>query len=417
MTTKLESSNSSFFFLKKTVFLPYFFAPLVIIVFISLYALVFSPPLFTSFAWLPQQPKKEERLPFAIGRNENGCDIFSGRWVRDEESRPLYKESECPYLQPQQACLASGRPDRDYIYWKWQPNACSLPSFNASLMLEALRGKRMMFAGDSLCRGSFYSMVCLLQKFIPNNAKSIEDAGQRIIFTAKEYNATVEFYWAPLLLESNADDPKKHTVHGRMVRRGSINVHGQHWRGVDILVLQTYIWWFIDDYFKILEGSFEDKVKNTTDVPSNDAYRMALESMLKWVEENMDLTKTRVFFNDISPTHRSKDLWGGDQNGNCYNETTLVEDLNYDVSKPLKKTMRVIDEVLSKSNVQITLLNITRLSNYRKDGHVSIYKKPFGTLTAEELATLVSYADCIHWCSPGVQDIWSELLFAKLFYP
>nr|GMD57666.1 protein trichome birefringence-like 33 [Ipomoea batatas] len=377
-----------------------------------------DPPLNLSDDLEVVFEKKEDRLPFAVGRSAKGCDIFSGQWVRDEESRPLYKESECPYILPQQTCLAHGRPDKDYLYWKWQPNSCSLPSFNASLMLEALRGKRMMFAGDSHSRSHYYSIVCLLQKFIPENAKSIETAGQTIIFTAKEYNAKIEFYYAPLLLESNADNPEKHTVHGRIVRKGSINVNGQHWRGADILVLQSYIWWVVDEYFKILEGSFEDKVKNIIDVPSDDAYRMALESMLEWVDENMDPSKTRVFFTGISPNHRRNDLWGGDQKGNCYNETTLIEDSNYDVPSSLKIKLQIIDEVLSKPNVQITLLNITRLSNYRKDGHTSIYKKQLGAaLTAEQLAHPVSYADCIQWCLPGVQDTWSELLFTKLFYP
>nr|GMD50926.1 protein trichome birefringence-like 33 [Ipomoea batatas] len=354
-----------------------------------------------------KEQKTEDKLAFAIGRSENGCDIFSGQWVRDEESHPLYKESECPYLQSQQTCLAHGRPDRDYLYWKWKPHGCSIP-----------RGKRMMFAGDSLSRGHYGSMVCLLQKFIPDiNAKSIEDAGQRTIFTAKEYNATIEYYWSPLLLESNADNPWKHRVEERIARKDSINEHGQHWRGVDILVFHTYLWWYRDEYFKILEGSFEDKVKKIIDVPSDDAYRMALESMLKWVEENMDPTKTRVFFTSISPTHGRNVLWGGDKKGNCYNETTLIKNLNYDIPRPLKRTMRVIDEVLSKSNVQITFLNITRLSNYRKDGHLSIYKKQWTPLTTEQLANPVSYSDCIHWCLPGVQDTWNELLFTKLFYP
>ncbi|XVF18853.1 hypothetical protein REPUB_Repub11eG0058700 [Reevesia pubescens] len=32
--------------------------------------------------------KKREKLRFAIGKTEEGCDIFSGKWVRDELTRP-----------------------------------------------------------------------------------------------------------------------------------------------------------------------------------------------------------------------------------------------------------------------------------------------------------------------------------------
>ena len=58
-------------------------------------------------------------------------------------------------------------------------------SFNATMMLEALRGKRMMFVGDSLNRGQYVSMVCLLHSLIPDHSKSMETSGSLTIFTAK----------------------------------------------------------------------------------------------------------------------------------------------------------------------------------------------------------------------------------------
>lgn len=67
-----------------------------------------------------------------------------------------------------------------------------LYSFNATLMLETLRGKRMMFVGDSLNRGQYISMVCLLHRLIPENAKSMETFDSLTVFTAKVtfiYNA------------------------------------------------------------------------------------------------------------------------------------------------------------------------------------------------------------------------------------
>lgn len=74
----------------------------------------------------------EPVIPFALGRGEEGCDVFSGRWVRDESARPSYEESECPYIQPQLTCQEHGRPDKDYRNWRWQPHSCSLPRFHFS---------------------------------------------------------------------------------------------------------------------------------------------------------------------------------------------------------------------------------------------------------------------------------------------
>ena len=109
--------------------------------------------------------------------------------------------------------------------------------------------------------------------------------------------------------------------------------------------------------------------------------------------------------------------WGGEEGGNCFNETRMIENATYWGSDCRRSVMGVIGDVLRKTGVPITFLNITQLSNYRKDAHTSIYKKQWSPLTKEQLANPVSYADCVHWCLPGLQDTWNELLFAKLFYP
>ncbi|PSR93227.1 Protein trichome birefringence-like [Actinidia chinensis var. chinensis] len=424
MKTPLSSSpSSSSSLLRKARLSPYYlFTFFAFIVFATIlytedFSCIFSQLDDSSQSVKRPTEKKKVKLPFSIGRTEEGCDVFSGKWVWDEENHPLYEESECPYIQPQLTCQEHGRPEKGYQFWRWQPHGCSLPSFNATLMLETLRGKRMMFVGDSLNRGQYVSMVCLLHRLLPEESKSMKTNGSLTIFTAKDYNATIEFYWAPFLLESNSDDAVIHRITDRLVRRGSINKHGRYWKGADILVFNTYLWWMTGLNFKILQGSFDDEVKDIVELSTEDAYRMGMKSMLRWVRKNMDPKRTRVFFASMSPSHQKSIDWGGEPNGNCYNQTTMISDPSYWGSDTRKSIMQVIGEVFSKSKSPITFLNITQLSSYRKDAHTSIYKKQWGPLTPEQLANPVSYADCVHWCLPGLQDTWNELLFAKLFYP
>lgn len=61
-----------------------------------------------------------------IGLLYKECDIFNGKWVRDE-SRPLYPFGSCPYIDKSFDCNLNGRPDRDFTKWRWQPNDCNIP--------------------------------------------------------------------------------------------------------------------------------------------------------------------------------------------------------------------------------------------------------------------------------------------------
>lgn len=54
----------------------------------------------------------------------------------------------------------------------------------------------------------------------------------------------------------------------------------------------------------------------------------------------------------------------------------------------------------------VSYLNITKMTNYRKDGHPSIFRQPG--------AADLRVEDCSHWCLPGVPDAWNELLYASL---
>lgn len=77
--------------------------------------------------------------------------------------------------------------------------------------------------------------------------------------------------------------------------------------------------------------------------------------------------------------------------------------------------MGVMSDVVGRMRVPVTLLNVTQLTEHRVDAHVSVYTETGGkVLTDAERADPQTYADCIHWCLPGVPDTWNQILYAHL---
>ncbi|XP_077214499.1 trichome birefringence-like protein (DUF828) isoform X2 [Tasmannia lanceolata] len=353
----------------------------------------------------------EEKTEFDADK----CNVVKGKWVFNSSAKPLYSEQSCPYLDRQVSCVKNGRPDTDYQLWEWQPDECKLPRFNAEVALERLRGKRLMFVGDSLQRGQWQSFVCMVQSHIPEDQKSMRRGRSLSVFKAKEYNASIEFYWAPFLVESNSDlhiigDPNK-----RILRVDSISKHAKNWIGVDILVFNTYIWWMSGLKIKSLWGSFPNGEEGFEELEAPTAYRISLKTWANWVDSTVNPNETRVFFTTMSPTHMRSADWHNKKGIRCYNETRPVMEKGHWGSGSDRRMMNVVTSIVDRMKVPVSFINITQLSEHRIDGHTSVYTETQGkVLTEEQKADPQRYADCIHWCLPGVPDTWNQLFYAYL---
>ncbi|EOA27172.1 hypothetical protein CARUB_v10023271mg [Capsella rubella] len=369
----------------------------------------------------PAQPSKEDNdkkislVPLDV------CDVFTGKWVPDNVTHPLYKEDECEFLAEWVACTRNGRPDSKYQKWRWQPRDCSLPRFDGKLLLEKLRGKKLMFVGDSIHHNQWQSMVCMVQSVVPSGKKTLKHTAQMSIFTIEEYNTTIAFYWSPFLVESNADPPdKRDGKTDPVIMPQSISKHGENWKDADYLVFNTYIWWTRHSKIKTLkQGSFSNEdSKDYEEIGIYIAYKQVLSTWTNWVEQNINPNQTSIFFSSMSPTHIRSSDWGFNEGSKCERETEPILNMSRPIDVGTNRRLYEIAVNVTKSTtVPIHFLNITTMSEYRKDGHTSFYGSRAGKLiTPEQRLDPRTFADCYHWCLPGLPDTWNELLSLYIIY-
>ncbi|XP_062083630.1 protein trichome birefringence-like 6 [Humulus lupulus] len=355
---------------------------------------------------------KEKNQESVLGKtlisSTRDCDVRRGKWVFDE-SYPLYTNSSCPFIDEGFNCESNGRPDKGYMKWRWQPQGCDIPRFNATKMLELIRGKRLVFVGDSLNRNQWESMLCMLMGAIRDPTKVYETHGRRITkekgnysFRFVDYRCTVEYYVTHFLVHEGKGRVGQKRV--QTLRIDSIDRSSSRWKGADILVFNTAHWW---SHHKTKAGInyYQEGGQVYPRLDVSTAFRKALTTWASWVDKHINPRKTQVFFRSSAPSHFSGGQWNS--GGHCKEATSPLTDNS---STFVSEKNLLVEEVIKQMKTPVTVLNITGLSQYRIDAHPSIYGR---RRSGKQYSS--NSQDCSHWCLPGVPDSWNEILFAYLY--
>ncbi|KAG2332724.1 hypothetical protein Bca4012_017661 [Brassica carinata] len=324
------------------------------------------------------------------GRKQtSGCNLFQGRWVIDA-SYPFYNSSMCPFIDSEFNCF--GRPDKQFLKYSWQPDSCIIPRFDGLAFLNKLRGKRVMFVGDSLSLNMWESLACMIHSSVPDSKTTFIKRTPLSSLIFQEYGVTLYLYRTPYLVDISKEDV------GRVLNLGTIEGGAGVWKDMDILVFNSWHWWL----HKGVQSQGWDFIRNGSslirDMDRLDAFNKGLTTWAQWVDQNVNISQTRVFFQGISPTHYMGREWN-EPRKTCNGQMQPLTGSTYPGGS--LPAASIVSRVLSSMKTPVYLLDITTLSQLRKDAHPSTYGGDGGT-------------DCSHWCLPGLPDTWNQLLYAAL---
>ncbi|KAI8541827.1 hypothetical protein RHMOL_Rhmol08G0092100 [Rhododendron molle] len=366
-----------------------------------------QPPSSTPYAPIDQEDS------IKIPTNEK-CDIFTGEWVPNPHA-PYYTNTTCWAIHEHQNCMKYGRPDSEFMKWRWKPDGCDLPIFNPFQFLDMVRGKSLAFVGDSVGRNQMQSLICLLSRVeYPIDASYTSDENfKRWKYTS--YNFTLAIFTTPFLIRAEEADKTGPT------RTGLFNLYldefDDRWttqiNGFDYVIISAGHWFYRPAMFyenRQLVGCRFCQVDNVTDLPKYYGYRKAFRTAFRAIN-GLENFKGIIFLRTFAPSHFEGGLWN--EGGNCVRKRPLRssearfegEDLEFYMTQ--MEEFRAGEREGRKRGLRYRVLDTTYAMLLRPDGHPSRYGH-----WANKSVTM--YNDCVHWCLPGPIDTWADFLLEML---
>ncbi|XP_028769469.1 protein trichome birefringence-like 20 [Neltuma alba] len=340
------------------------------------------------------------------------CDVFSGKWVPNPRG-PYYDDRTCNSIIDQQNCIKSGRPDREYLKWRWRPDECELPLFNAALFLKLVRGKSMAFVGDSVGRNQMESLLCLISRVAHPEDISLRETSDtryfRRYFYAK-YNFTLTVLWAPYLVTTR---DAKDTVHSyNSLMNLYLDEPDKAWaneiKTYNYVIFSAGHWFFRPILYHEkghIVGCTSCNMNNITDLTSYYGYKMAFRTAFRTLL-NLEGYEGVTILRTFSPPHFENGQWN--TGGSCPRTKPFKEGEVklewYAQEMYLSQVVefRAAEREGRKKGLRFWLMDITELMLMRPDGHPSKYGR--------SRDNNVTVNDCVHWCVPGPVDTWNEFL-------
>ncbi|CAN6444338.1 unnamed protein product [Victoria cruziana] len=341
------------------------------------------------------------------------CDLFVGDWIY-YPSGPRYTNATCQRVEDHQNCMKNGRPDSDYLYWRWKPRDCEVPIFDGEKFLETMRNKSWAFVGDSICRNHVQSFLCLLSQVAEVVDVYHDEEYKSRTWHFPSYNFTVAVIWSPFLAKANIFED----ING--ISTSEIELHldvlDKKWidqfENFDFIVIAGGKWFLKTSIFYEkgeIVGCHYCPKRNLTELGFEYSYRKVLGLVFDYISTSKHNVVT--FFRTSTPSHFENGEWFS--GGTCKRTRPLKEneisisDMDRILrSLELEQFKKALEKKTANSG-KFKLFDTTMLSLLRPDGHPGPYRM-FHPFAQDKNAKVQN--DCLHWCLPGPIDSWNDIL-------
>ncbi|CAK8577129.1 unnamed protein product [Lathyrus sativus] len=350
---------------------------------------------------------------------QNQCDYSKGDWIKDTSS-PLYNDTTCGMIKEGRNCIKHGRPDSDYLYWRWKPTECYLPRFEPRTFLQLIRNKNIAFVGDSMARNQLESLLCMLSTVsIPNLVYQYGDDNQFSKWYFSSYNVSISLYWSPFLvqgIEKSSTRPNNELYLDHVDEKWAKDMNQ-----MDMIVLSIGHWFLLPAVYHegdSILGCHYCPGLNYTDIGFYDVLRKSLRTTLNSIIDRRENNKGKeidVVVTTFMP-HHFEGEW--DKAGACpktkpyRNGEKEVEGMNGEMRKvEIEEVAAAKAKGSEDGRFRFEVLDITELALLRPDGHPGPYMNsfPFFNGVQEHVQN-----DCVHWCLPGPIDTWNEIFLEMI---
>lgn len=360
--------------------------------------------------------------------NANGgaaCDATRGEWVRDPGEPPYYTNATCAFIQDYQNCMKHSRPSLEFQRWRWRPDggaACELARFDAAHFFRLLRGRSILFVGDSLASSHVISLVCVLsQEESPTRSRT--EGFEHWRFVAHEF--AIAFFWTPFQVRWQLTRGPPAAIgpdRQEEVFAGPSDLHldepDDRWMSAaknhEYVVLSASHWFARPAvYYQHgrVVGCHDCATDNVTALKPQYAQRAAFRTVLRALAGLVGFKGTAIL-RTVAPTHYENGGWF--DGGECTSTRPLDPDETAEMAGPEADFYRAhVEEFAAaeaaarRNGVRLRLMDVTRLMLLRPDGHPDRYGHGAGEHDGFDI-------DCLHWCLPGPIDVWNELLLQIL---